>query len=87
MIDSYFRIICDRCGVHFLGTPAHEFPNRILPANSVTISIVEHCPFCVMESHPISHRVQFLCQVVKERDQLKKELEVLRTGISKEVKS
>jgi hypothetical protein len=73
VIDSYFRIICDRCGAHFLGTPVHEFPNRLLPPNNVTVSTVEYCPFCVMEARPVSHRTLFLCQVVKELDEFKKE--------------
>jgi len=70
-MDSYFRIICERCGVHFLGHPAPDFPNLSLPPNAVTISSVEYCPFCVMQSRPVSPRTQFLCKVVKELEEFK----------------
>ncbi len=71
MIDSQFKIICERCGVHFSAVPGHEFPNVVLPADSVTISTVEYCPFCVMRPMPVSHRARFLCHVVKELQELK----------------
>lgn len=70
-MDSQFRIICERCGVHFLAQPAPDFEGAVLPPNSVTIATVEHCAFCVMQKREVSYRTKFLCQVVKELNELK----------------
>lgn len=71
MIQSYFRIICDRCGVHFLATPHPEFGEMKLPENTATIATVDHCAFCIMQRREVSHRTLFLCRVVKELEELK----------------
>jgi len=70
-MNSYFRIICDRCGVHFLATPHPEFLGATLPSNSITIATVEYCAFCITQKRDVSYRTKFLCEVVKQLDELK----------------
>jgi hypothetical protein len=67
-----FKIICDRCGAMFDGAPAADYPPFEMAPNRVTVATVEYCPMCVLQSWPVSHRTLFLCNVVKELEDLKR---------------
>ena len=50
--------------------PKSGFPP--LSPNTVTVSTVEQCGKCMYQTRPVSHRVLWLCDVVRQLEEFKR---------------
>jgi len=70
-IAGEFRVLCDRCGSMYSAQPYGNTTPPLQP-NRVTVATVEFCAVCVGHARPVSHRVLFLIDCVKQLEDFKR---------------